>query len=369
MSDDPSPSDPSTNPAPPDGPRPGPGPHRRRPRYSGRNPRRFEEKYKELQPEKYAGDIGKILASGKTPAGMHRPILVAEILEVLNPQPGEQAVDCTLGYGGHATELLRRVSPGGCLLGLDVDPIEMPKTVARLRTAGYDESCFLSKASNFAGLKAALTSVAWEGADVVLADLGVSSMQIDDPERGFTFKVDAPLDLRMNPKRGIPASEWLARVSVAQLETALAVNSDEPHAAVLARGLVNYRARSPILRTVVLAEIVRKLVTDAHEPGNREDPTDSVRRVFQALRIEVNDEFSALDTWLRQLPSCLKSGGRVAVLTFHSGEDRRVKQAFREGQREGVYSFVNREVVVAGPEERRANPRSTSAKLRWAIRS
>lgn len=367
MPEEPSPSELPVNATPPAAP--GVTPRRRRPRYSGRNPRRFEEKYKELSPEKYAGDIEKILASGKTPAGMHRPILVAEILEALNPKPGERAVDCTLGYGGHAAELLRRLSPGGCLLGLDVDPIEMPKTVTRLRVAGHDETCFVAKASNFAGLKSALLGLGWEGADVVLADLGVSSMQIDDPERGFTFKVDAPLDLRMNPKRGIPASEWLARASVGQLEAALVENSDEPHAAVLARGLVSGRSRSPILRTVALAEIVRELVKTARDPGSREDPTDSVRRVFQALRIEVNDEFSALDTWLRQLPSCLKPGGRVAVLTFHSGEDRRVKQAFREGQREGIYSFVNRDVVVAGPEERRANPRSTSAKLRWAVRS
>lgn len=361
---DPTSSEPAASPEPAPSVRP-----KRRPRYSGRNPRRFEEKYKELDPAKYATDIAKVMASGKTPAGMHRPILVAEILEILAPQPGNRVVDCTLGYGGHAVELLQRIVPSGCLMGLDVDPIEMPKTIARLRALGFDEATFVPRPGNFAGLAAALVESGWGGADCVLADLGVSSMQIDNPDRGFTFKFEGPLDLRLNPQRGVSAADWLARVKVPKLAAALSGNSDEPHAELLAPALSSAAAAGRIRSTTQLAEAVRSLLAGTVPAPGREAIEDSVRRVFQAIRIEVNDEFSALDTWLRNLPQCLKPGGRVAVLTFHSGEDRRVKHAFREGERAGLYSAVAHEVTIASPEERRANPRSSSAKLRWAVRA
>jgi 16S rRNA (cytosine1402-N4)-methyltransferase len=310
-----------------------------------------------------------VLASGKTPAGSHRPIMVAEILAVLALQPGELAVDCTLGFGGHARELCARLAPGGRLIGLDVDPLEHPKTTARLRAAGWGEEIFTPVRSNFAGLPKVLGELGLPGVDAVLADLGISSMQLDDPARGFTFKTDSPLDLRLNPARAPSATEWLARVTPAALATALTENSDEPHADLLARELTARRARSPLTRTLQLADAIRAILRE-HVP--RHDPTnddDCVRRVFQALRIAVNDEFGALDTFLRHLPSCLKPGGRVAILTFHSGEDRRVKQAFRAGLRHGIYTSSNHEVIRAGREERRANPRSSSAKLRWAIRA
>lgn len=354
----------STPPAPAAGAKPP-----RRPRYAGKNPRRFEEKYKERDPAKYAADVAKVVASGKTPAGMHRPILVPEILDVLSLKPGERAVDCTLGYGGHTRALLEQVLPGGHVLGLDVDPIELPRTLVRLREEGFEENAFTARAGNFAGLARVLAEIGWGGADAILADLGVSSMQLDDPARGFTFKVDAPLDLRLNPNRGLSAAEWLARATATRLESVFRDHSDEPHAAVLARQLVERRAAAPLVRTAQLAAVIREILSEAAGITSREMADDSVRRAFQALRIEVNDEFSALDTWLRLLPGCLKPGGRVAVLTFHSGEDRRVKQAFKEGERSGIYSAVAREVRVAGPEERRANPRSTSAKLRWAVKA
>ncbi len=346
-----------------------PVPHRRRPRYAGKNPRRFEEKYKELNPARYAGDVAKVIASGKTPAGTHRPIMVAEILSILALQPGELAVDCTLGYGGHTSEMLPLLSPGGRLIGLDVDPIEHPKTTARLRAAGWDEKCFTAVRSNFAGLPKVLAELGLAGADAILADLGVSSMQLDDPARGFTFKTDSPLDLRLNPARPPSAADWLARVSESDLAAALTDNADEPHAALLARELTERRTGTPFTRTLQLAATIRNILRE-HQP--RHDPEtadDTVRRVFQALRIAVNDEFGVLDLFLRNLPACLKPGGRVAILTFHSGEDRRVKQAFREGVRTGLYASTNDEVIRAGPEERRANPRSTSAKLRWAVRA
>jgi len=346
-----------------------PPPHRRRPRYAGKNPRRFEEKYKELNPERYAADVAKVIASGKTPAGTHRPIMVAEILEVLTPRPGELVVDCTLGFGGHARELLARIAPDGRLIGLDVDPIEQPKTAARLRAAGWGEEVFTPVRSNFAGLPKVLAQLGLDGADAILADLGVSSMQLDDPARGFSFKTDSPLDLRLNPQRPPAAADWLARVSESDLAATLAENADEPNAALLAREITAHRTATPFTRTRQLAEAIRDILRE-HQP--RHDPEaadDCVRRVFQALRIAVNDEFGVLDLFLRHLPSCLKSGGRVAILTFHSGEDRRVKHAFREGLRQGVYTAASEDVIRAGPVERRDNPRSTSAKLRWAVRA
>jgi len=351
-----------------------PTPHRRRPRYSGKNPRRFEEKYKEHNPARYAADVAKVLASGKTPAGMHRPIMVAEILDVLALQPGETAVDCTLGYGGHAQELLARLAPPGAgtrgrLIGLDVDPLEQPKTIARLRAAGWGEDVFTPVRSNFAGLPKVLAQLGLNGVDALLADLGVSSMQIDDPSRGFTFKADGPLDLRLNPQRAPSAAEWLARISAADLARALTENSDEPHADLLARELTTRRALTPFTRTQPLADAIRDILAAHHLARDPDLATACVRRVFQALRIAVNDEFSALDNLLRALPAALKPGGRVAILTFHSGEDRRVKHAFRAGVRDGLYSATNDDVVRASPEEQRANSRSTSAKLRWARRA
>ncbi len=366
-------------------------PHRRRPRYSGKNPRRFEEKYKERDPQRYAETVAKVLASGKTPAGTHRPIMVAEILEVLAPRPGEVAVDCTLGYGGHTRELLARLQPGGRLLGLDADPVELPKTEARLREAGFGPEVFTAVRSNFAGLPQALAT--WTGssrreeahselgtqnpehgtqlepphvgcyragADCILADLGVSSMQLDDPTRGFSTKSDGPLDMRMNPQRGQSASALLARIAPDALATLLMENADEPRAHELARVL----ARQSFATTRELAAAVRAAV-----PVGKDEADLTVRRVFQALRIAVNDEFSALDTLLRHLPACLNPGGRVAILTFHSGEDRRVKKAFEAGERDGVYSAIAQEVIRPTPEERHNNSRSSPAKLRWARRA
>ncbi len=356
MSDEPAPSatpDPAATPAP--------TPHRRRPRYSGKNPRRFEDKYKEHDPARYADTIAKVVASGKTAAGTHRPIMVAEILEVLAPAPGESAVDCTLGYGGHSREILPRLLPGGRLLGLDADPIELPKTEARLRALGFGPEVFTAHRSNFAGLPKALAASGLTGADVILADLGLSSMQIDDPARGFSVKFAGPLDMRMNPQRGAPASAVLAGLSAAALEQLLTDNADEPRAATLAPILAGRHFST----TTELAAAVRAAL-----PRLDKDEADlAVRRVFQALRIAVNDEFSALDTLLRHLPACLRPGGRVAILTFHSGEDRRVKKAFLAGQRDGTYAAIAEEIIRPSPAECGANPRAIPAKLRWARRA
>ena len=339
----------------------------RRPRYRGTHPRDFREKYKELQPDRYTGDVAKILESGKTPAGSHRPILVREILEALEPKPGETAVDCTLGYGGHARELLAAVQLGGRLLGIDADPIELPKTEARLRGLGFPLESIVVRRMNYAGVAGFIASEAPGGADLILADLGLSSMQIDDPARGFTFKTDGPLDMRMNPSKHPSAAELLSSLTPDRLAQILNENADEPYAVPLAQAILRAHHRAPLETTRSLADLVRSAATRLIRTST-EDPEDSVRRVFQALRIAVNDEFAALDTFLKRLPECLKPGGRVAILSFHSGEDRRVKRAFKEGLQEGVYASVSPDVIRPSMEEQRANPRSTSAKLRYAVR-
>ncbi len=335
-------------------------PHRRRPRYSGKYPKKFSEKYKEHRPDQYPETVSKVLASGKTPAGTHLPILVPEILEALAITPGSVVIDCTLGYGGHTESILPRIIPGGRLIGLDVDPVEQPKTEARLRGLGFGSDLFQARRSNFAGILKVLSEEKIEGVDAILADLGISSMQIDNPERGFSVKNEGPLDMRMNPNKGQPASVFLEKVNADLLSSLLEENADEPNAGRLGELLAGKKMNT----TLELATTIRGIFPQMEE----EEQNLTIRRVFQALRIEVNEEWNALETLLRHLPQALKKGGRVAILSFHSGEDRRVKKSFQAGFRDGIYQEVAEEVVRAGFEERRANPRSIPAKLRWAIR-
>ncbi|MCM2266510.1 MAG: 16S rRNA (cytosine(1402)-N(4))-methyltransferase RsmH [Elusimicrobiales bacterium] len=345
---------------------PAPQPHKRRVRYAGKHPRRFDQKYKELDPAKYADQIEHILAKGLTPAGTHRPICVEEILGILDPKPGETCFDATLGYGGHAQNLLPRLRPGGRLFAVDVDATELPKTEARLRALGYGPAELVIRKMNFAGILG-LLGEAGGGFDGVLADLGVSSMQLDNPERGFTYKADGPLDLRLNPGRGQPASEFLKTVSREKLAALLEENADETHSRDVAAAIKDQPV--PPATTAELAGIVRAGLKALHPKMSEEIVRKCLQRVFMALRIEVNDEFSALDRFLEALPWCLRPGGRAAILSFHSGEDRRVKKAFARGEAEGLYSQVAPTPVRPTPAERRSNPRSACAKLRWAVRS
>lgn len=344
-------------------------PHQRRVRYKGAHPRHYQDKYKELDPERHAAELQKVRERGHTPAGTHRPICVREILGILDPKPGEIGLDATLGYGGHTSEILPRLSPGGCLFALDVDPIELPRTEARLRALGFGEDLLKVRRMNFAGLPHLRQEIP-DGLDFALADLGVSSMQIDNPLRGFTYKADGPLDLRLNPNRGRSASQLLSSLDQVKLAELLVENSDEPRAEPLARALVEAGRQQPITSTSQLADVVRQVVraTCAPEALDQELRV-TLQRAFQALRIAVNDEFTVLDQFLAALPSSLKPGARVAILTFHSGEDRRVKKAFQQGHREGTYARVAPEPLRASAEERRDNPRSSSAKLRWAIKA
>lgn len=302
-------------------------------------------------------------ATGVTFPVTHRPIMLEEVLRCLQPSPGNLAVDCTLGGGGHAQAILERILPGGRLIGLDADPIELPRTQARLRTAGFGADAFIARHGNFASLPQVLTAEGLAGADLILADLGVSSMQVDTPDRGFSYQ-PGPLDMRMDPSQGEPASAVLARLSETEIASLLTENSDEPHAQLIA-GLVK---QSPPTTTHAFERVVRTGLNKALPDLPKADVKMSVRRTFQALRIAVNSEFSALDTLLEALPRCLAPGGRVAVLTFHSGEDRRVKKAFRAGAHAGVYSAIADEVIRSGKEETFANRRASAAKLRWAVR-
>ena len=339
--------------------------HARRRRYPGKSPRAFQDRYKELNPERYPEDVQRVLASGRTPAGMHVPIMVGEVLRCLRPNAGEVAVDCTLGGGGHARAILERVQPGGRVLGLDVDPLELPRTEAHLRAAGFGPEVFVARHANFAGLPNVLAAEGLTRVDLILADLGVSSMQFDNPDRGFSYKGVGPLDMRMNPLRGESGSRLVARSSEEALARLLEENADEPHAQLIA-GLLK---RQPLETTHAVDRVLRAGLTSALPRLTKADVKLSIRRTFQALRIAVNDELSALDALLRSLPQCLAPGGRVAMLTFHSGEDRRVKKAFQAGYRGGVYCAVADEVIRSAKEETFANRRASSAKLRWAVRT
>ena len=336
---------------------------RRRIRYKGTHPRRFGEKYKELDPAGNPAELEKVRERGHTPAGTHRPICVAEILALLAPRPGEVALDATLGYGGHTQALLPLLQPGGRLYGLDVDPLELPRTETRLRALGFTPEQLVVRRMNFAGLPGLLPESG--SFDLILADLGVSSMQIDNPARGFTYKADGPLDLRLNPNRGRPASALLQTLPEQALADLLTDNADEPHAEAIARVL---HAQAPAT-TRQVAQLVRQALEGLLGPDPAPELRKALQRTFQALRIAVNDELGVLDQFLSFLPRALKPGGRVAILTFHSGEDRRVKKAFLEGHRAGVYGAIAPEPVRPAAAERRANPRSSSAKLRWAVKA
>ena len=345
-----------------------PVPHKRRPRYKGTHPRKFSEKYKELNPEKYADTIEHIIQKGNTPAGMHISIMVNEILDFLNIQPGQQGLDATLGYGGHTLAMLEKLNHQGHIYGLDVDPIESQKTKERLEKKGYGPDDITVKLINFANID----QVAAEHGkfDFVLADLGVSSMQIDDPERGFSFKHEGPLDLRLDPTHGITAAKRLKTVKFADFVEMLQQNSDEPYADQIAREVFHRRKHHiPIETTKDLYNVVETALAFIPAKERKQAVKKSCQRTFQALRIDINHEFDVLSQFLEKLPGILNDGGRVAVLTFHSGEDRLVKKSFRQLCREGVYSEVARDVIRPSAEECRQNSRATSTKMRWAIKA
>ena len=342
--------------------------HKRRVRYSGTHPRSFKEKYKEHNPEKYADTIAKVIQKGSTPAGMHISICVKEILEFLDIQPGQKGLDATLGYGGHSKEMLKRLNGKGHLYALDVDPIESVKTKERLEKAGFGPEILTVKLENFANID----RVAEEAGkfDFVLADLGVSSMQIDNPDRGFSYKTDGPLDLRMNPQKGVSAAERLREVTEEELAGMLVENADEPYAEEIAATVMKWYSKGKeITTTTDMKAVIEQALCYVPKAEREEAVKKSCQRTFQALRIDVNSEFEVLYAFLEKLPEVLTPDGRVAILTFHSGEDRLVKRSFKELKRAGVYSEISKDVIRPSAEECVRNPRAKCTKMRWAIRA
>lgn len=341
--------------------------HKRRVRYKGTHPRTYQEKYKELQPEKYGDTIEKVIRKGGTPAGMHISICVQEILDFLQIQPGQIGLDATLGYGGHSSKMLEQLQNQGHLYALDVDPIEMKKTKERLAGMGYGEDILSIRHLNFADVDQLLSET--DGFDFALADLGVSSMQIDNPERGFTYKFEGPLDLRLNPEKGISAAQRLLDISQPELEGMLIENSDEPYAKEISTVILSeIRKGNAITTTTQLQKAVEKALVKVPAAKRKETVKKSCARTFQALRIDVNNEFEVLETFLEKLPDVMKKGGRIAILTFHSGEDRLVKKSFQRFYREGIYSEIAKDVIRPSAEECNRNSRARSTKMRWAIR-
>lgn len=343
--------------------------HKRRVHYSGKYPKKFEEKYKELNPEKYKDTVAHVMEKGSTPAGMHISIMVQEILNFLQIRPGQQGLDATLGYGGHTSAMLEKLQGQGHIYGLDVDPIESAKTRERLAAKGYGKDIVSVKLINFSNIDQVAAEVG--KFDFVLADLGVSSMQIDNPERGFSYKIDGPLDLRMNPQKGTSAAERLLEITEEEFVGMMIENADEPYAEEIARVVFGKIAKGQSMdTTTALREAIGEalsFLTD--EKKRKEIVKKSCQRTFQALRIDVNSEFEVLYEFLEKLPEVLKPNGRVAILTFHSGEDRLVKKAFKQGMRQGVYQDICKEVMRPSADECRRNGRAKSTKMRWAVRS
>jgi 16S rRNA (cytosine1402-N4)-methyltransferase len=297
-------------------------------------------------------------------------VLLDQVLAALDVRPGDVVVDCTAGWGGHACELLRRAGPTGRLIALDLDAENLARARPRLEEVG---SPFSAHHTNFAGVATVLASEGMDGADALLADLGMSSMQVDDPERGFSYVRDGPLDMRLDRARGRTAAEVLAAISPEELADALREYGDEPDAARIAEAVTRAARAGELQRTTDLARVVQEAAAAPKQwrprQGANKWKTHPAARTFQALRILVNRELANLTQLLRVLPAVLRPGGRAAIISFHSGEDRLVKAAFRDGVRAGVYESASDEPVRAGFAEKQDNPRSRSAKLRRARRA
>ena len=342
--------------------------HKRRVHYSGKYPKKFEEKYKELNPEKYRDTIEHVISKGNTPAGMHISIMVKEIIDFLDIKPGQTGFDATLGYGGHTRAMLEKLEGQGHMFATDVDPIESEKTKKRLAEAGFGEDILTIKLQNFCTIDEIAKEVG--GFDFILADLGVSSMQIDNPERGFSFKVDGPLELRLNPNAGISAAERLDNISREELSGMLYENSDEPYCEELAKAITDeIRKGNRIDTTTKHRHIIAQTLDILPEKDKKDIIKKTCQRTFQALRIDVNHEFEVLYEFMEKLPGALKPGGRAAILTFHSGEDKLVKKALKAGYKAGIYSDYSKDVIRPSAQECAQNGRARSTKMRWAVRA
>ncbi len=345
-----------------------PQPHKRRPRYRGTHPRKYHQKYKELDPDQHPDLNQRLRAKGKTPAGTHVPIMVEEVIGTLRPQPGEVVVDCTLGYGGHARALAEHLGPEGRLIGLDVDGEQLDKTRQRLVDIEPTLSVYRK---NYAGITSVLEQEGLSGVDIIFADIGVSSMQVDDPARGISYKHKGPLDMRMDQRLQVTGMDLLARLSQEELSQALRDLSDEPDHDEIAAAIVHQRESQPLTQTGQLIRLVfqvKRLTPKAwkQQQQQRFNTLHPAARTFQALRILVNDELGVLKQLLRLAPHCLNPGGRIGIISFHSGEDRLVKQSLRDGKEEGIYQSIAHKPITPRRTEIMQNPRSASAKYRYA---
>jgi 16S rRNA (cytosine1402-N4)-methyltransferase len=346
--------------------------HRRRPRYSGTHPKTFAQKYKEHNLSAHPELRDKLRAKGKTPAGSHIPVLLHEVLELLKPEPGQIMADCTLGYGGHCREFCKRLGTTGKMVAFDMDGIELEKTKHRLKDI---QTPIIFKHSNFAGIAKAMNEEKIEGFDIIFADLGLSSMQIDNPNRGISYKNDGPLDMRLDTRIQQTAADLINSLSQEDIGKALWEFSDEPDYDQIARMIVAQRQVQPITTIAQLMRLVfavKGLTINSFKKQQRTSKFGSLHpaaRTFQALRILVNDELGSLKELLRLAPNCLKKGGRIGVISFHSGEDRLVKNSFRDGYKNGIYSAFTKDAVVPKIKEVVSNPRCASAKFRWAVKS
>ena len=342
--------------------------HKRRVRYKGKYPRKYEEKYKELNPEKYKETIAHVISKGNTPAGMHISIMVKEILDFLQIKPGETGFDATLGYGGHTKAMMECLKGEGHMYATDVDPEESAKTKKRLAEQGFGEDILTVKLQNFCTIDEIAEEIG--GFDFILADLGVSSMQIDNPKRGFSFRADGLLDLRLNQEKGISAAERLDEISREELAGMLYENSDEPYCEEIAKAITDeIRKGNRVDTTTKLRELIADTLDFLPEKEKKDTIRKTCQRVFQALRIDVNREFEVLYEFMEKLPDALKPGGRVAILTFHSGEDKLVKKALKAGYKAGIYSDYAKDVIRPSAQECAQNGRARSTKMRWAIKA
>jgi 16S rRNA (cytosine1402-N4)-methyltransferase len=342
--------------------------HERRLRYGGTHPKSFQQKYKERDPQRYPHLHQRLRAKGKTPAGTHVPIMVEEVIATLKPQPGEVVVDCTLGYGGHTRVFADHLGSSGRIVGLDVDGAELEKTRARLQDIA---PAFRVYRNNYAGLVQVLDQERLPGFDIIFADIGVSSMQVDDPCRGISYKHKGPLDMRMDDRLSKTGADLLETLPEQEIGIALRELSDEPDFQAIAAAIVARRKTRPITQTGQLIRLifeVKRLTPQQWKAQQRRkfNTLHPAARTFQALRILVNDELGALKQLLRVAPQCLNPGGRIGIISFHSGEDRLVKQAFRLGKEEGTYDTIAHKPLTPRRKEIMANPRCTAAKYRYA---
>jgi len=294
----------------------------------------------------------------------HTPVLPREVCELLDVQAGDVVLDATVGLGGHASLFAQRLGEQGTLIGLDVDPANLASARQRLAEAPCRVELLQANFGELAG--GLLESVGVSRVDVLLADLGVSSTQLDDPGRGFSFRRDGPLDMRMDARLTVTAAHLVNRLKERELGDLLFYNAQEMASRRIARRICRERREGRITTTGQLAAIVAHAL--GIDPDSHRAKIHPATRTFLALRMAVNEEIPRLQELLSVAPDILKPGGRFGVIAFHSVEDKPVKTDFRKRKTEGIYRIVTKKPVVAGADERSVNPRSRSAKLRVVVR-